>query len=157
MDGQLDGVDLIICLAIWTLYKRRLPLVSAEVRAICIASQNELRPASLIGSIIEVLGGQHGRKNRCSGLIFAMLFLNVFLYRFRLDLLRLRTLKIELSPRREHDFCKIDVFQKRPKNDWFGLHFRRLNPKKINPKSYPQIRCSSTSIFMRFFAMLAPF
>ena len=157
MDGWMDGEDLIICIAIWTLYKRRLPLSSDDLLAVSIASRNELRSASLFGSIFEVLGGQHGRKNRRSGLIFAMLFLNAFLYRFRLDFLRLRTLKIELSPRREHNFCKIDVFQKRPKNDWFGLHFRRLNPKKIDPKSHPQIRCSSTSIFMRFFAMLAPF
>ena len=66
-------------------------------------------------------------------------------------------LKNELSFRREHDFCKIDVFQKRPKNVRFGLHFRRLNPRKIDLKSHPQICCSSTSIFMRFFVMLAPF
>ena len=153
----MDGVDLIICLAIWTLYKRRLPLTCAEVRATCIASRNELRPASFFRSIFDVLGGQHGCKNQRSGLVYVMLFLNAFLYRFPIDLLRLRTLKIELSFRREHDFCKIDVFQKKPKNVRFGLHFRRLNPRKIDLKSHPQICCSPTSIFMRFFAMLAPF
>ena len=132
------------------------PVNFDDLRAVCIASRNRLRFASLLGTILEVLGGQNGCQNRRSGLIFAMSFLNAFLCRFRLDFLRLRTLKIELSPRREHDFCEIDVFQKRPKNDQFGLHFRRLNPKKIDPKSYPKIRCFSTSIFMRFFAMLAP-
>ena len=127
-----DQVDLIICLAIWTLYKHRVPLLSDDFRAIPIASRNELRSASLFGSIVEVLGGQHGRKNRRSGLIFAMLFLNAFLYRFRLDFLRLRTLKIELSPRREHNFCKIDVFQTSSKIHRFWLHFRSPNPREFD-------------------------
>ena len=83
-------------------------------------------------------GGQHGRQNWWSGLVFAMLFLNSFLYRFRLDFLRLRTSKIELSPRREHSFCKTDVFQKRPKNDWFELKFWRLNQKKSMQHHIPK-------------------
>ena len=47
----MDGVDLIICLAIWTLYKRRPPLTSDDFRAISIASRNKLRLTSLFGEI----------------------------------------------------------------------------------------------------------
>ena len=47
MDGWMDGEDLIICIAIWTLYKRCLPLTSGEVRVISIASRNRLRSTSL--------------------------------------------------------------------------------------------------------------
>ena len=51
MDGWMDGVDLIICVAIWTLYKGRLPLTCGELLAVCIASLNKLRSASLFGAI----------------------------------------------------------------------------------------------------------
>ena len=47
----MDGVDLIICIAIWTLYKRCPPLLSDDFLAISIASRNRLRSASLFGAI----------------------------------------------------------------------------------------------------------
>ena len=47
----MDGEDLIICVAIWTLYKRCLPLIFDDLLAICIASRNRLRSASLFGAI----------------------------------------------------------------------------------------------------------
>ena len=56
MDGWMDGEDLIICVAIWTLYERRFPLISAEARALSIASRNELHSASLCGAIFQDFG-----------------------------------------------------------------------------------------------------
>ena len=41
---SIDRDDLIICVAIWTLYRRRLPLTSDDLLTICIASRNRLRP-----------------------------------------------------------------------------------------------------------------
>ena len=51
MDGWMDGEDLIICVAIWTLYKRRPPLLSDDLRASSIASRNGFRFTSLSGGI----------------------------------------------------------------------------------------------------------
>ena len=59
-----------------------------------------------------VLGVQNGGQNRFLGRFFSMLFSNAFRHRFWIVFWRLRTLKIELSPRREHEFYKIDVFKK---------------------------------------------
>ena len=73
MIGWMDGVDLIICLAIWMLYKRRLPLTSAEARAICIASRNKLRFTLFFGAISEDFGGQ----NECKNSIFEPFFCDV--------------------------------------------------------------------------------
>ena len=42
---------------------------------------------------------------------------------------RAQTLKIELPPRREHDFWKIPVSKKYAKKHWFWLHFGR--PKTL--------------------------
>ena len=41
--NSIDRVDLIICLAIWTLYKRRPPKACDDFRASCIASRNRFR------------------------------------------------------------------------------------------------------------------
>ena len=46
------------------------------------------------------------------GNFLVMLFSNMFLDGFLIDFGTFRTSKIELSPRREHDFHKIDVFKK---------------------------------------------
>ena len=45
------------------------------------------------------------------GHFFVRLFSTTFLDGFFIDFGRLQTLKIELSPRRERDFFKIDVFE----------------------------------------------
>ena len=49
----MDGVDLIICLAIWTLYKPCGPLPCDDLLAISIASRNRLRSTSLFGAILQ--------------------------------------------------------------------------------------------------------
>ena len=59
-DQWMDGEDLIICVAIWTLYKRRPPLLSDDLRVRCIASRNRLRFASLRGAIFRDFGAIFG-------------------------------------------------------------------------------------------------
>ena len=85
MDG-LDGEDLIICLAKWTLYKRWGPLTCDDFRAISIASRNRRRFTSLWGSILDVFGailGGFGRptwepKSTLGRLFFDLCFECVF-------------------------------------------------------------------------------
>ena len=77
----MDGVDLIICLAIWTLYKRRLPLTSDDFLAICIASRNRLRSTSLCNAFYLDFGGVWGgfwRPKRRPKSIFERFFFDVF-------------------------------------------------------------------------------
>ena len=81
IDGCMDGEDLIICTAIWMLYKRCLPLPSAELRVISIASLNKLRSSSLLEGIFKVLGaisGRFGRPKWRPKSIVARFFCNVF-------------------------------------------------------------------------------
>ena len=40
---SMDGEDLIICVALWTLYKRRPPLTCDDFRTVCIALRNQTR------------------------------------------------------------------------------------------------------------------
>ena len=91
MDGWMDGEDLITCVAIWTPYKRRPPLISDDLRAISMASRNRLRSASIFEAILEVFGGQNGRRNSISEAFFSMFFLIVFWHRFLVDFWRLET------------------------------------------------------------------
>ena len=53
---SMDPEDLIICIAIWTLYKLCRPLICDEFRVISIASLNKLRFTSLWGSIFKDFG-----------------------------------------------------------------------------------------------------
>ena len=87
------------------------------------AAQRDLGTWSLFfGSMLEaiffdlgaILGG-FGRPKWRSKSIFDKFFGSFFRmrlqHRFWIVFWRLRTLKIELPPRREHDFHKIDVFK----------------------------------------------
>ena len=56
IDRTIDWEDLIICIAIWTLYKLWDPLVSDELRVRPIASLNKLRFTLLWGSIFKDFG-----------------------------------------------------------------------------------------------------
>ena len=60
MDGWVDewmgGEDLIICIAIWTLYKLWDPLISDDLRVRPIASLNKLCFTSLLGLIFKDFG-----------------------------------------------------------------------------------------------------
>ena len=79
---SMDGENLIICLAILTLYKGRVPLISDEVQVVSIASRNKLGFALLGGAILEVLGDQNGCQILIFEPFFSMLFCNAFLHRF---------------------------------------------------------------------------
>ena len=81
MDGWMDGEDLIICVAIWTLYRRWGPLLFDDFRTRPIALRNKLRLASLVRVILEVLGaifGGFGRPKWTPKSIFGRLFCDAF-------------------------------------------------------------------------------
>ena len=64
---------------------------------------------------------------------------------------RLQTLKIELPPRREHNFYKIDFFKNGLENGRFGRYFGKLKRYKINKNMYTRTFVFSTSNFLDFF------
>ena len=164
MDGWMDGVDLIICLAIWTLYKRWGPLISDEPRAICIASRNKLRSTSLPGRISEDFGrisGGFGRPKWRPKSIFARFFSkffsNAFSHRFWVNFWRLETWKIAIFLKENNDFYKIDVFEKASTNHRFWSRFRRPKPRKIEKKEFWKTCIFSTSIFLCFLVKIFDF
>ena len=87
------------------------------------------------------------------GCFFRCLFLRRLLFVFG----KLQTLKIELPPRREHNFYKIDVFKNGRENGGFGRHFGKLKRCKINKNMYSRTLVFSTSNFLDFFSILTPF
>ena len=131
MGISMDGVDLIICIAIWMLYKLCRPLTSDELRVVSIASQNKLRFTSLLGPIFKDFGRPNGFPNSIFEAFFSMLFFIAFEHPILVDFSRLRTRKIVIFPRENNDFCKIGVFDKDPKNIEFSLHFRRPERRKF--------------------------
>ena len=72
----MNEEDLIICIAIWTLYKLCGPLISAEVRVSPIASRNELRFTLLLGSIFKDFGRPNGFPNS----VFEAFFFDVIFH-----------------------------------------------------------------------------
>ena len=77
----MDGEDLIICLAIWTLYKRWVPLTCGDLLAISIASRNRLRSTSLLEGILKVFGailGGFRRPKRMPDMVFRRFFGDAF-------------------------------------------------------------------------------
>ena len=57
-------------------------------------------------------GGRKRAKNRFSSVVLATFSVKAFSKGFFVDFRKARTPKIELPPAREHDFRKIDVFEK---------------------------------------------
>ena len=158
---SMDGEDLIICVAIWTLYKLWVPLTSNELRMnrgmISIASRNKLRLTSLFKAIWEAFGGQNKRQNRGLRRLFAMFFSNAFWHRFLFEFWRLETWKIAILLRKNKDFSKIDVFEKHAKKPRFRLRFRRPKRRKINAKPFPNMQCFSIASFGGFLLKFDPF
>ena len=73
---------------------------------------------------------------------------------------RLGTLKICTAPRREHDFHKIDVFEKVAKNVDFGLVFAGQNDGKSRKNGVEKcvfFLLPFFGVFFRFFEILARF
>ena len=62
---------------------------------------------------------------------FFGVFLMWFLHRFLIDFWRLETLKIKLPPRREHYFCKIEVFEKKYEKIAILAQFLEANTEEI--------------------------
>ena len=77
-ENRMNEEDLIICIAIWTLYKLWRPLISDELREISIASRNKLRFTSLLGPIFKDFGNPNGLPNAILEAFFLMLFFNAF-------------------------------------------------------------------------------
>ena len=69
----------------------------------------------------------------------------------------LQTLKICMAPKREHDFYKIDVFEKVSKKRRFWSRFRRPKSSKIEKKLCSKHVFFLTSCFLRFFAIFCDF
>ena len=93
-DWSIDREDLIICIAIWTLYKLCHPLTCDEVRVISIASLNKLRFTSLWGNILKGFGKPNGFPNSIFEAFSSMLFFIAFEHPILVDFLRLPTRKI---------------------------------------------------------------
>ena len=77
----MAGVDLIICLSIWTLYKRCGPLTSDDLLAGSIASRNRLRSTSLLEGILKVFGailGGFRRRKWTPDMVFRRFFGDAF-------------------------------------------------------------------------------
>ena len=126
----MDPEDLIICIAIWTLYKLCGPLISDEVREISIASQNKLRFTSLWRPIFKDFGSPNGFPNLIFEVFFLMLLFIPFEHPILVDFSRLRTKKIMIFPRENNDFCKNCVFDKSAQIAKLCLRFRRPKRRK---------------------------
>ena len=74
--------DLIICIAIWTLYKLCRPLVSDELRVRSIAPRNELRVTSLLGLVFKGFGRPNGFPNSVFEVFFDVIFHRVWTSNF---------------------------------------------------------------------------
>ena len=101
----MDGEDPIICLAIWTLYKRRVPLTSDELLAVSIASRNKLpsRPrlfASQIvfGAILERFGEAKTTQKSMFGMLSGDVFFERVLASISGVFLEARNLKNQQKP-----------------------------------------------------------
>ena len=86
---SMNEEDLIICIAIWTLYKLCGPLTCGEVGEISIASRNKLRFTSLWGSIFKDFGSPNGVSNSIFQAFFSTLFFNAFEHPIMMDFWRL--------------------------------------------------------------------
>ena len=160
----MDGVDLIICVAIWTLYKRRGPLTCDDLRASPIASQNRLRSRPNIFRFFADFGApalpkwsQNRAQNQIFGYLFAILFSTTLLDRFFIDFSRARPLKSSILLRKNNDFHYIDVFAKVQKKVRFWLHFERSKPWKIDKNACLKIIIFLTSFLELFFVICSDF
>ena len=80
-----------------------------------------------------------------------------FLRRHLFVLGRLQTLKIELPPRREHDFYKIDVFKNGWENCGFCMRFGKSKRWRINKNMQNFVSVFLTPNFERLLSILAAF
>ena len=115
----MDGEDLIICVALWTLYKRRPPLTCDDSGAVSIASRNQMRSRlHLFASRVD-FGGAWGGFGRSTwrlksifGRPFAMPSPSALLNRLFVDFLKSKPWFFCAQPVFCKDFHQIDVFEK---------------------------------------------
>ena len=143
--NSIDREDLIICIAIWTLYKLRPPLVCDEFRAVSIALQNKLRFTSLLGHIFKDFGRPNGFPNSIFEAFFLMLFFIAFEHPILVNFSRLRTRKIMIFLKENDDFYKNCVFDKNTQIAWFWLRFRKPKRRKSVQNSNPKTCCFEAS------------
>ena len=114
----MDPEDLIICVAVWTLYKRRGPMVCDELLASCRASRNRARPrlhffaprvdfATILGGV----GKPKWTRKSIFGQFFAMHFSNAFLDRFfgKISLFFLRVWRCPGGLQEKHQPISIKI------------------------------------------------
>ena len=92
--------------------------------------------------------------------VFAKLFRARFRHRFLIEFLMLETLKIAILPRKNNDFCKIDVFEQLSKKHRCWMHFRRAKRRKIDARSFSKLlffQHRFLCVCLRILAILAPF
>ena len=108
---SFDQEDLIICIAIWTLYKLWVPLLCDEFRVRSIASLNKLRFTSLWGPIFKDFGRPNGFPNSIFEAFFSMLFFIAFEHPILVDFSRLRIRKLMIFPRGKQRFLQNLCFR----------------------------------------------
>ena len=138
MDGWMDGEDLIICVALWTLYKRRRPLTFDELRASSIASRNKLpsRPRLFVskldfGGFWEGLGRAQWTKNWIFQKFFAVPLPSAMLNWIFGDFLKFEPWFFCAQPVFCKDFHQIDVFEKAGKKTDLGSILGGQSDKKL--------------------------
>ena len=141
----MDPEDLIICIAIWTLYKLCAPLVCDDLRVRSIASLNKLRFTSLWGPIFKDFGRPNGFPNSIFEAFSSMLFFIAFEHPILVDFSRLRTRKIVSSPKENNDFCKICVFDKNTQIARFCFRFQKPKRRKSVQNSNSKPCCFEAS------------
>ena len=137
--------DLIICIAIWMLYKLWRPFISDEVRVISIASLKKLRFTLVLEPIFKDFGKPNGFPNSIFEAFFLMLFFTAFEHPILVGFSRLRTREVVISPKENDYFSKQCVFDKNAQMARFCLRFRKPKQRKSVQNSNPKTCCFEAS------------
>ena len=162
MGGWLDGEDLIICVAIWTLYKRWGPLTSDDLLAGRRASRNRLRSTSLLEGIFMVFGAILGSLRRPKWTpngVFRRFFSDAFFDRVLASILHgfLKARNLEnhcFSRGKSMIFIKSTLSKKYRKIVNLGFVFGRQNVEKSIKQGVENHIFFWKSISMCFFGIL---
>ena len=138
----MNKEDLIICVALWTLYKRRPPLLCDDLRASSIASRNQTRSrlhsfASRVdfGGFWGGFGRSKWRLKSIFGRPFAMPPPSALLNRFFGDFFKSEPWFFCAQPVFCKDFHQIDVFEKACEKTDLGSILGGQSDKKLREHS----------------------
>ena len=165
---SMDGEDLIICVAIWTLYRRRLPLTSDDLLTICIASRNRLRPrprffASRLdfGAILGGFGRPKWKPKSIFGRFFFDVFFECVLASILGGFLKAQDLKINDFPIGKLQISQNRRFRKKYEKTWILESFSEAKTAKHREKMVLKNVCFFNIDFfaflLRFLRILARF